>query len=94
MATRVWTNDDSEFPPLPTLVDFVRAADPRAAVACTGRGKIFHVACDKETRGFENGESILEANKTLAAAADLKADETTTSDIRASRQAASVVQGR
>ena len=70
MATRVWTNDDSEFPPLPTLVDFVRAADPRAAVACTGRGKIFHVACDKETRGFENGESILEANKTLAAAAD------------------------
>ena len=48
----------------------MRAADPRAAVACTGRGKIFHVACDKETRGFENGESILEANKTLAAAAD------------------------
>jgi hypothetical protein len=39
-TTRVWTNDDLTFPRLPTLVDFLKAAAPHAAVACTGRGKV------------------------------------------------------
>lgn len=66
-STGVYTNDDP-MPPsssLPTLVDFVRAASPKAAVGCAGPGKIFHTACDVESRGFDNGEVALQLNATL-----------------------------
>ena len=65
-ATRVWTNDDAFPQAMPTIVDYLRSstAAPGAAIACAGRGKIFHVACDKESRGFENGENLLDANAT------------------------------
>ena len=69
-ATQVWSNDDSKFPPLPTIVDFVRSTAPSAAVACTGRGKIFHRACDVEPHGFENGETQLTADAAMASAAE------------------------
>ncbi len=44
-VTRVFSNDDLTFPSLPTLVDFLHAADPQATLLCAG--KVFHVACDK-----------------------------------------------
>ena len=69
-TTHVFTNDDLKFPSLPTLVDFVRQAAPEAAVTCSGRGKIFHASCDKEPRGFHNGELELQANSSLVAEAD------------------------
>ena len=56
-VTGVYGNDDSFPNALPTLVDVLRAADPTAAVACAG-GKIFHVACDRETRGFTSGQLL------------------------------------
>ena len=53
--TRMYTNADSfeaSVPPsTPTLVGFLRAADPAASVACAG-GKIFHQACDVHPRGL------------------------------------------
>lgn len=53
--TGIFSNEDpfdSRMPPAtPTLVDFLRAADPRAVVACGG-GKLFHEACDAKARGF------------------------------------------
>ena len=67
-TTRVFTNDDLVFPALPTLVDFLKAADSTAAVACAGRGKIFHIACDVEPHGFENGALKLRAGELGAAA--------------------------
>ena len=62
-VTGVYTNDDLVFPNLPTMVDFLKASSDRsshgATVACAGRGKIFHIACDVEPRGFEDGERQL-----------------------------------
>jgi hypothetical protein len=66
-ATRVYSNEDLAPPPLPTIVDFIRRS-PAAAVVCTG--KIFHIACDKETRGFTNGGALLRADASMAALAD------------------------
>ena len=56
---------------LPTLIDFIKSSgsgggssstssgsgggSSSARVACTGRGKIFHIACDVEPHGFEDG---------------------------------------
>ncbi len=57
-VTGVFGNDDSFPNTLPTLVDVLRAADSTAAVACAG-GKIFHVACDRETRGFTSGMQLM-----------------------------------
>ena len=56
-ATGVYGNDDSFPNSLPTLVDVLREADPSASIACAG-GKIFHVACDRETRGFISGSHL------------------------------------
>jgi hypothetical protein len=55
---------------LPTLVDFVRDAHPDAAIACAG--KIFHVACDREPRGFTNGAQLLRDQPALTAASDAR----------------------
>ena len=75
-STRVWTNDDAFPQGLPTIVDFLRdgprTADGAAAVACAGRGKIFHIACDKETYGFTNGEAYLDANASASNLADAR----------------------
>jgi hypothetical protein len=90
--THVYANEHS-FPDLPTLVDLIRAADPRAHVACAGAcmvkpatlapqwylaarlldsgecrvfehrtagGKIFHLACDVDARGFTRGDLFVE----------------------------------
>ena len=67
-TTRVFSNDDGNFPDLPTLVDFIRGADPAAAVVCGG--KIFHVACDKQPRGFAVGAAQLRAEPATFAASD------------------------
>ena len=40
-------------PSTPTIVDFLRASDRRASVACGG-GKLFHEACDSSPRGFSS----------------------------------------
>lgn len=56
-ATGVYGNEDSFPNQLPTLVDALRAAAPNARVACAG-GKIFHVACDRESRGFISGMQL------------------------------------
>lgn len=69
-ATGVWSNEDRLLPGLPTMVDFLRRSDPAAAVACAGRGKIFHVACDRDPRGFTNGETELEADAHKARVAE------------------------
>ena len=55
-ATRVFGNMDRLGSALPSLVDFVRAADPHATVMCAG-GKIFHEACDAESHGFDTPPS-------------------------------------
>ena len=69
-STRCYTNDDLQFPPLPTLSDFLRASAPHAIIACGGGGKIFHIACDKEERGFINGAAQLRNDETMLKAAD------------------------
>ena len=61
-VTRVFTNDDLVFPSLPTMVDFLKATkkeDSQPTVVCAGKGKIFHIACDVEPHGFEDGERRL-----------------------------------
>ena len=56
-TTRVLTNDDeyhASVPPgLPTLVDFLRASDPAASVACASGSKLFHIACDHDAMGLD-----------------------------------------
>ena len=53
--TRVFNNNDRQETRMPagtpTIVDFLRAADPTASIACGG-GKVFHEACDSSSRGF------------------------------------------
>ena len=71
-STHVYSNDDLTFPSLPTIVDFVKSAAPGAVVACGGGGKIFHIACDKEERGFINGAAQLRNDNAMNAAADVK----------------------
>ena len=69
-ATHCYTNDDLRFPQLPTLTDFVKASAPHATVACGGGGKIFHIACDKEERGFVNGAAQLRGDEAMLKAAN------------------------
>ena len=69
-STNCYTNDDLQFPPFPTLSDFLKASAPHAVIACGGGGKIFHIACDKEERGFFNGAAQLRNDEAMLKAAD------------------------
>jgi arylsulfatase A-like enzyme len=69
-STNCYTNDDLQFPPFPTLSDFLKASAPHAVIACGGGGKIFHIACDKEERGFVNGAAQLRNDEAMLKAAD------------------------
>ena len=56
-ATGVFTNADlyhARVPPkMPSLPDFLKAADPTAVIACASGSKLFHVACDHDPMGFD-----------------------------------------
>lgn len=57
-STRVFTNEDpyhDRVPEatVPNLVQFLRASDPLASIACASGSKLFHVACDKDAMGFD-----------------------------------------
>ena len=70
-ATRVFSNDDLRFPEhLATLVDFIKARTPEAKLYCGG--KVFHVACDRESRGFVDGLGMLRKEAQLVARADAR----------------------
>ena len=68
-STRVYTNDEAfhaSVPPgIPTLVDFLRAADPQASVACARGSKLFHVACDHDAMGFDADHVPLPPNSAI-----------------------------
>lgn len=57
-STGVFTNDDPyhQYVPeatMPNLPQFLKAADPAASIACASGSKLFHVACDKDSMGFD-----------------------------------------
>ena len=56
-STGIFTNEDdfrSTVPAsMPTLVDFLRATSPKAAVACASGSKLFHKACDHDAMGMD-----------------------------------------